>query len=241
MAYNSVRYDISAFNYNDAGDVRYIVAIGSEKISPAVGTNLQAFISAIGNERVSRETSGSLGWFTLGSGSEQISEQVADAVGIVWTNVAGAEYVATTTGYSLDLIISAQMVETVDARTALGKNIHLTETTSEIIASEITIGQKVFPAMAGFELVAVSASIEAIDTIICYLGTSTSPFTLQPGSRLVIDAGTYNVLLNDQNAIHIQSGAWVDELVPETINLAVTASSGASNLEAMILYTEKYL
>ena len=58
---------------------------------------------------------------------------------------------------------------------------------------------------------------------------------------MIIDANTYNVWIDQQNAVYVHSGDWLDELNRETQDFVITAASGAGNLEASILYTERYL
>ena len=79
-------------------------------------------------------------------------------------------------------------------------------------------------------------SLEALDLAICYLTV-----TLKPGSTLIIDANNYNILLDGENAIELQSGDWLDDLDRETVDIAIGAASGVSGLSASILYTERYL
>ena len=75
-----------------------------------------------------------------------------------------------------------------------------------------------------------------MDIIVCELN-----ITLKPGQKLIVDATNYNVLLDNENAIWAQSGAWIDELTRETSSISINASSGVANLSANILYTERYL
>ena len=100
---------------------------------------------------------------------------------------------------------------------------------------DVHIGQLFYETGESTEVVDASVSAIALDEIICELSV-----TLKPGQVLVIDANNYNVLLDGQNAIHIQSGAWLDELNRETQNVRITADY-PTNLSATILYTERYL
>ena len=47
--------------------------------------------------------------------------------------------------------------------------------------------------------------------------------------------------LTDENIVDLHRGEWIDELNRDTINLEVIASTGTNNLEAQVLYTERYL
>ena len=60
------------------------------------------------------------------------------------------------------------------------------------------------------------------------------------GGKLVIDSDNYNVLLDNNNAIWTHGGAWIDELSRNTLQIYIICDS-VTNLDASILYTERYL
>lgn len=240
MAYNQIRYNLSAFNI-DAGGARYLSVSGAEKVTSAIGTNLQAVISAIGNERVSVELAGAKGKFLTATGTETIAELIVEGMTSIILFPVGEENVTGTVEQSVIVCPKIQAAETVNGNLTLEKAVYLYTNYAEEVSGESISAVNVYPEVDGYEIVTESASLIAIDTVACYIGNSTSTFTLKPGEVLIVDASTYNVLLNSKNAIYTQSGEWIDELTPETTNISVTASSGARYLSATIMYLEKFL
>lgn len=235
MAFNRSKFNHIPFNVQ-SDMVKWLRVSALEEVDAVVGSALNFYPLAIGNERVNETTEGVKARFVSASGSETIGEEVVEAQMTVILfphfeeNVTeeielGAEIMPTVTGneqITSDLLLGADyypvvnLSETVDAETALGSNI--------------------YPAAEGYELISESASLENIDTKTCVLTV-----TLRPSQVLIIDAENYNVLLDNQNAIDIQSGDWIDELNRSTTDITISAASGLSNLEATILYTERYL
>ena len=103
-----------------------------------------------------------------------------------------------------------------------------------------TVCSKHFIVTEGGELVSQVATAITVEEILCLINT-----TLQPGQKLIIDAGTYNVLIDGENAIYTQQGEWLDELNRNTMSITITAKNAnkptLKNLSASILYTERYL
>lgn len=108
----------------------------------------------------------------------------------------------------------------VDANSVLGGDIHLStiayiaESFSEVLsghASTVNLSQQTFIANV----------------------------TIPAHGRLIIDSNVFNMLLNGQNAIHLQKGDWID-IDRKTIYLDITSGTGG-NLSGSIIYQERYL
>lgn len=63
--------------------------------------------------------------------------------------------------------------------------------------------------------------------------------TIPPGGRLVIDSNLFTMLLNNENAIHLQKGDWIT-LDRKTVYLDVSSSTGGK-LKGSIIYQGRYL
>lgn len=235
MAYNLARYNINPFNIS--GDkVRYIKAIGTESIDVAIGSSLEIFLRGIGNERVNTSLQGAPTKFISAKGSATVGELVAKGQPTVllypvFNEVLSAELHG-------DAIITPPTVgtENVECSIALDAENYLTAFGEEVVTADTHLSADIFLTGEGFELVAESASLEIIDTKTCVLTT-----TLRPGQKIIIDADSYTVLLDGENAIEIQSGDWIDELDRSTTDIAIKAASGVGNLTTSIIYTERYL
>lgn len=62
---------------------------------------------------------------------------------------------------------------------------------------------------------------------------------IPPGGELRIDGELFTVLLNGENALHTQSGDWID-VSRELLRLNIESASGG-RLEGQLIYTERYL
>lgn len=98
------------------------------------------------------------------------------------------------------------------------------------------LGQIIFESSDCGEVFASSADVISLSEYVCEF----SGLTLKPGQVLVVDASSFNILLDGKNAIHLHKGEWLDDLNRNTQSITITGT-GASRLTAEILYTERYL
>ena len=63
--------------------------------------------------------------------------------------------------------------------------------------------------------------------------------TIPPGGELRIDSELFSVLLNGENALHTQSGDWIN-ISRELLRLIIESASGG-RLQGQLIYTERYL
>lgn len=235
MAFNLAQYNLNPFNVQ-GGHEKWIRALGSETINAFVGSALQIYTSAIGNERVSEQIIGAPTKFFRGMGTETVSEAVADATPTVLLNLLYREYVNAEIDLSTEITPPVIMSEVVTAEAYLSTDIYPTAEMAETVDADTMLGADIYTEPEGFELISESASLEVIDEKVCVLTT-----TLKPGHQIIIDAETYTVLLDGENAIEIQSGDWIDELNRDTVDIVIGAASGVANLTARLIYTERYL
>ena len=235
MAFNLAQFNINPFNIA-GGNVKWIKATGNEYISASVGSALQIFIQAYGNERVSEDVVGVPARFIVASGRESIAEGVTRAQPTILLYPNYRENVTAETDISAVITPNAVLSEVIEPDIILAADAYLSAIGSEEITEEVEIAADTYLSAEGFELISESASLEVIDTKTCILTT-----TLKPGERIVIDADSYTVLLNGENAIEIQSGDWIDELDRNTTDISLKAAAGVSYLSAHIIYTERYL
>lgn len=89
-------------------------------------------------------------------------------------------------------------------------------------------------AMSAFE--ALTSTLEATSQT-----TQRAVFQLviPPGGELRVDSELFSVLLNGENALHTQSGDWID-LTRELLNITIESASGGG-LEGQLIYTERFL
>lgn len=136
-----------------------------------------------------------------------------------------------------DVNLKTAYEEVVTKDTSISQDVNLSVEFTENITGDLYITQDIVLSEVPLnELVTASVSVENIEESICYLD-----ITLAPGQRLIIDSDQYNVYLDNENAVWIQRGDWIDELSRNTVNMEIIAASGTQNIQASILYTERFL
>ena len=237
MGFNRSSFNRAPFNIPSGVNSIRAKAQGFEDIDCSIGSALDFWGNAKGYERVNAETVGYSGWIKTAKGTETVSELVTTGDMYVLAKVAGAETVDSDDSICAHVFPTVAGLEEVIEDIILGADIVTGVTGAESVEADTILGADILGGfISGYEFVDESASLENVDTRTCYLTV-----TLQPNQILVIDANTYNVLLDGENAIDIQSGDWIDELSRNTVDLKIEAASGSANLDATILYTERYL
>lgn len=237
MGFNRSIFNRSPFNIPSGSNAIQAKAEGYEVVDCSIGSALDFRGRATGYERVNVSCFGSSGWIKSATGTETIDELVSNGDMYVLAIATGAETAEADVLLSADIFPSISGNEIILNDCALGADIAPIIYGTEIINANTRVSAKIIsPLTEGYEFVDESASLENIDIKTCYLNV-----TLKPNQVLIVDSNTYNVLLNSNNAIDIQSGDWIDELNRNTVDIKIEAASGASNLGATILYTERYL
>lgn len=238
MAFNLAQYNLTAYNSGSDSAI-WINAILSENVTPVIGTNSETYLFATGNEKVlTDQLLLGNGVYIFGSGGENVGKDIVGGMSsVVLGDVFGYETITEEIAAASEVRPPTVGMEQVTGDLHMGTVIQppyaMAEETIDGVA---TTDKETYLIASGYELVSTSITLEAVDIIVCELH-----LTLKPGQKLVVDAINYNVLLDGENAIWAQSGAWIDELTRETSSISVNASSGVANLSANILYTERYL
>lgn len=236
MGFDTNRFDIDGFDVS-GGMYRYIKAVGQENVSAVIGSGMNRSFLAIGYERVATPImAGIQGLALAASGAETIGEYVGNALGAINLKPHFAEIVDADTALGAEIGLTPEGAETIAESAILGADIALSIAGAETVGADTVLGADIAFQLEGFELISAAATSEAVETKTCVLN-----ITLRPGQRLIIDANNYNVLLDGENAIYIQSGDWIDELIRNTTALDISAASGSANISATILYTERFL
>lgn len=94
--------------------------------------------------------------------------------------------------------------------------------------------KKITAALSGFEVLTalLSATVRTTQQAVFQV-------TIPPGGELRIDSGLFTALLDGQNALHTQSGDWID-VSRELMRINIECASGGG-LEGQLIYTERYL
>lgn len=235
MAYNLLQFNQAPYNAQTS-HIKYLSVSALEDVDAVVGSALNFYPLAIGNERVNETSEIVKCRFISASGTETVVEQVIEAQMTVILFPHFEESITAETAIAAVIMPLVTGAELVSASDVLDADIYPVIGGEEVIEAETSLGTKIYPIAEGYELVSESASLENIEMKTCVLTV-----TLKPGDILIVDANNYNVLLNSENAIDTQSGDWIDDMSRNTTDISITASAGMNNLDATILYTERYL
>ena len=239
MAYNLAQFNLTAFNA--ASKVKWLMTRFTEDVDISIGADNNTYLNTIYNERVDKQVDGLICKYITSEGTETVGEIVSDMIAVIWMQTTYTETVEAEAEPSAEVFLTTSYTEQVSGDIHLGQDVYLDAQYEENVSTDTHLGLNLYLETEGYELISESASLVAIDEKFCYIGTAEKPFTLKPGERLVIDAGTYNLLRNGANIIECHSGEWLDGMNRNTLNIDITASSGVANLSATILYTELFL
>lgn len=240
----------------DGDAARFIAVLMEEEIDSIPVTAITFIQGFEASEKVDAVIVGHI-IISLKVNYEETIDAVADGRGSYDLGAEYAENVNSTPITAIMLLQGFEITENITADCYLTDDVNLKETYSENVLADFGISQDVNIAVEFIEnitgdlylsqdvavydlsmneLVTASVSVDVIEERICYLD-----IVLEPGHKLVIDADTYNVYLDEENAVWVQRGEWLDELSRNTVRIDVIAASGTPNIKASILYTERYL
>lgn len=233
--YNQTRYNIDPFNRSSSGKI-WAKTLGYELISSFVAISIEVWVSATAREDIAQAVNGNRGIFVKGRGTENVAAY-ADGVIYFLAHCNGKEIIGSQSAicsYIYPIMFGSEIIR---QYVNMFVDIYPDVLGTEEISGHHHLAMIAYDGTNGGERVSSIISVEAIEEIICYF----KDLIMEPGDILVIDADTYNVYLNGENAIHLQSGEWIDELVRETQKLQVQADQRQQNLTVTVLTTERYL
>ena len=243
MSFNLASFNQGGFNI---GGENGIFDIGAEiylTFQAIIGTAVEINAGAIINERVTTAITGEK---ALLIPHVEITEKVNDYISGSTTTINLLVILSETVTID-EIHIHADIApETVLASSfdcdVLGSGIcDVAGTSATMFVFDSVLGSDFVVAADAYEVFTSAVSVDSLDMRTCLIGTNIDRLVLHPGERLVVDANNYNVLINNENAIWLQSGEWIDELTRDTIDISIMAASGVENLSATVLYTERYL
>lgn len=169
--------------------------------------------------------------------SDEIDVSTAVLIGCSWREASYNDAFNSSAGLSSVVFIP------VGTNDSFVENAHLSEIVfgnaeagSTITGKRLQLSSEVYQSADALDLIDAHCDVLAQEILTCILTTA-----LGPGQTMVIDAATYNILIDGVNAVYTHSGDWLDELNRNTINFVINAASGRNNISATIFYTERYL
>ncbi len=233
-AYNNARYNLSRFNVN-AGGAIWLEAESKVEFafSFAGQTHIchgNSVVRIIGEKLILDR-----GRMAVGAGAEQFTAEAA-ANGYFWLKNDQRTYVSGEINLSQEVYIIASGTEIIEAEINLSQQVYTNGADVNTFDSNANLSQIVSLAQDTGEVFTATADLTALTEYVCEF----PGLTLKPGQTLIVDAGMYNILLDGENAVHLQRGDWLDSLSRNTQSIAISAN-GASRITATILYTERFL
>ena len=131
-------------------------------------------------------------------------------------------------------IIDMLPLESLGGSAHLGATIHTSNALEESLGGATILGLDIHMGRALYEVLNGYASLRDITRYICVINGE-----IPPGGRIVIDSDSFNVFLNDQNAIHLHEGDWID-IDRNTVALTLS-STGSDNHRMEVFYIARYL
>lgn len=235
-AFNKARYNLARYNV-EAGGQTWLQ--GAAQVTFGFSFAGMTYYG-YGNSRVSfvsDDLQADRGRMMRGSTSITFAETDCSVIG--YFNLIVTYINTCTAALNLSQIVSAagSTIENFDAALNLSQIISADGTgAASYDAERMTLSQNVWSTADFGEVFNATADVMALTEYVCEF----PDLILRPGQTLVIDAGTYNVLLDGDNAIHLQQGDWLDSMKRNTQTITISGT-GASRLTAEILYTERYL
>lgn len=143
-------------------------------------------------------------------------------------DLSGAAYVQKNTPTTLSAL------DELAASTRAGKNVPTPLKLAEHLTTRAAGSKNINGALAVSEV--LTSMLEATSQI---TQRATFQLTIPPGEELRIDSELFTAHLNGENALHTQSGDWIN-VSRELLRLSVESASGGQ-LQGQLIYTERYL
>ncbi len=210
-------------------------------------------ISAVFSETMNTVAGSAVAVECAGQFFETMQGSIQGTVAIVST-LSAYSGLFTAAKMSADVVTSAAMFEALQAVTYGQKNIPGGITSADVLTASVW-GSKNIPAplsmadvltarTAGSKNVPAPFTVSEILTSILEATSQTTErttlqLTIPPGGELRIDSELFLVLLNGENALHTQSGDWIN-ISRNLLRLIVESASGGQ-LRGQLIYTERYL
>ena len=233
-AFNQIRYNLARYNIPAA---QLILASGDARVSFVFKNAQQIYLAkGIAEVKINAESLNlDRGYIAAGSASENFTA-TSKVNGYFWINGNAQIFFGAAINLSQDILAIGHGTEEFQTAVNLSQDVLAFGASVEILESDHMISQDIHADGDSGEVFTSTSDVVSLAEYIC----SFPNLVLKPGQVLIIDAGSYNVLLDGENAIHLQQGDWLDELNRNTQSITISAT-GISRVTAEILYTERYL
>ena len=231
--YNDRRYSLARYSVNQETKTVEI----AESFSEAMGAVAGAAIPVDFRDKYAEALQGSA------RGTVSVITAFAAASGLFTTAKMSADVV---TRAALSEALRGSMYGQKNTPAALAARDTLTAQAqgAKNVPAPLELADRLAAAAAGSKNVpAILKGSEVLTSMLEATSQTTERTTLQltipPGGELRIDSGLFLVLLDGENALHTQSGDWIN-ISRDLLRLIIESASGGQ-LRGQLIYTERYL
>lgn len=231
--YNDRRYSIARYSVNQGTKMVEI----AERFSEVMGAEAGAAIPVDFRDKYAEALQGSA------RGTVSVISAFTAASGLFTTAKMSAD-VVTRAALSEALRGSIYGQKNTPAELAVGAVLVARAQGSKNIPAPLELADHLTVAAAGSKNVPAILKVSEVLTSMLEATSQTTErttiqLTIPPGGELRIDSELFLVLLNGENAIHTQSGDWIN-VSRELLRLIIESASGGQ-LRGQLIYTERYL
>lgn len=231
--YNDRRYSLARYSVNQETKTVEIV----ESFSEAMGAVAGAAIPVDFRDRYAETLQGS----------------VRGTVSVI-SVFAGASGLFAKVNMSADVVTRASLAEALQGAAYARKNtpavleaaeeMSYMVTGSKNVPAPLELKDRLTAAAVGSKNIQADLKVSEVLTAMLEATSQTTErttlqITIPPGGELRIDSGIFIVLLNGENALHTQSGDWIN-VSRDLLRLIIESASGGK-LRGQLIYTERYL
>lgn len=231
--YNDRRYSLARYSANQGIKAVELAASFSETMGAVAGPAVPVGLRARFAETLRASALGTITAVSAFQGVEGLSASAAMSADVI----SGAAFSSALQGLvraSMDIHMEIAVMAGMASHAWGSKNV------PGVCACAVCLvcraeGVKNIPASLGASEV-LTSMLEATSQT---TERTTLQLTIPPGGELRIDSELFAVLLNGVNALHTQSGDWIN-ISRELLRLNIESASGGK-LQGQLIYTERYL
>lgn len=231
--FSDSRYSLTRYSLNREGRTVEVSEAFTETMEALAGAAVPVDFQGNYGETCRGSVRGTVSVISTLSGLERLSAQARMSADVIMGVCLAEAFHADAYGQK-NMPAALAVQEALDAALWASKDIHTGLEMAGALSAQ-TAGSKNVPAA----LSAASVLTTLTEAISQTTKRAVFQLTIPPGGELRVDSELFTVLLNGQNALHTQSGDWID-ISREVLRLTVESASGGK-LEGQLIYTERYL
>lgn len=231
--YNDRRYSLARYSANQETKTVEVAESFSEAMGAVAGAAIPVDFRDRYSETLQGSAQGTVSVVSVFSAAERLLATARMSADVV-TRAVLSEVLRGSIYGQKNTPAALAVWDALDARTRGSKN----------VPAPLELADRLTAAAAGSKNVpALLKASEVMTSMLEATSQTTERTTLQltilPGGELRIDSELFLVLLNGENALHTQSGDWIN-VSRDLLRLIIESASGGQ-LRGQLIYTERYL